>query len=122
MEFGDRLKLLREEKGLTQQDIADILKVGRPTIAGYETKRKQPDYDKINILADYFNVSLDYLLGRSEIRNPYSNIQQTSESLAERFLDLLIDSGEIKTKEDLTTDKVFKILNKIFSELKEDTN
>lgn len=71
MSFGSRLKLLREERGLTQQMVADILKVERPTIAGYETKRKQPDYEKIIILADYFNVSIDYLLGRSDIRNPY---------------------------------------------------
>lgn len=73
MAFGDRLKLLRDEKGLTQKDVADVLKVERPTIAGYETNRKQPDYEKINTLADYFNVSLDYLLGRSHIRNPYES-------------------------------------------------
>ncbi|MFL0197802.1 helix-turn-helix domain-containing protein [Clostridium sp. WILCCON 0269] len=73
MAFGNRLKLLREEHGLTQQMVATILKVERPTIAGYETNRKQPDYEKINILADYFNVSIDYLLGRSDIRNPYNN-------------------------------------------------
>lgn len=121
MTFADRLKSLRDEQGLTQQYIADILNVGRATVAGYETKGKQPDFDKLQKLCDLFNVSLDYLLGFSNIRNPYSNIKQVSESLAERFLDLLIDSGEIKTKEDLTTDKVFKILNKIFSELKEDT-
>lgn len=73
MDFADRLKLLRNERSLKQQDIADILNVERPTIAGYETKRKQPDYEKIKILADYFNVSLDYLLGQSDIKNPYSN-------------------------------------------------
>lgn len=39
MAFGNRLKLLREERGLTQQMIADILKVERPTIAGYETNQ-----------------------------------------------------------------------------------
>ncbi|MPM90804.1 hypothetical protein SDC9_137926 [bioreactor metagenome] len=66
MTFGERLKELREKRNLTQQDIADFLNIGRPTVAGYETKGKQPDYDKLNKLADFFNVSVDYLLGRTE--------------------------------------------------------
>lgn len=68
MTFGERLKLLRDEGGLTQQDIADIINVGRPTIAGYETKGKQPDYDKLKTLANYFDVSVDYLIGNTDIR------------------------------------------------------
>lgn len=68
MTFGERLKELRIEKGLTQQQLADILKVGRPTIAGYETKGKQPDFDKIAMMCKYFNVSSDDLLGRHVIR------------------------------------------------------
>lgn len=69
MNFGERLKLLREEKNYTQQDLADLLKVGRPTIAGYETKGKQPDYEKLVLLAEIFNVTIDYLVGRTNIRN-----------------------------------------------------
>ncbi|KDR95938.1 Transcriptional regulator, contains XRE-family HTH domain [Peptoclostridium litorale DSM 5388] len=70
--FSERLKTLRNEKGLTQQDIADILGIGRATVAGYETKGKQPDYEKLTLLADYFNVSTDYLLGRTDQRKPCS--------------------------------------------------
>jgi transcriptional regulator with XRE-family HTH domain len=66
MTFGTRLKELRNEKGLTQQQLADILKVGRPTIAGYETKDRQPDYEKLSMICQYFNVSSDYLLGRTK--------------------------------------------------------
>ncbi|AHM56379.1 transcriptional regulator, XRE family [Peptoclostridium acidaminophilum DSM 3953] len=72
--FGDRLKNLRIEKDLTQQDIADILGVGRATIAGYETKGKQPDFDKLKSISDYFDVSIDYLLGRTDERKPGSKI------------------------------------------------
>ncbi|HPT76791.1 MAG TPA: helix-turn-helix transcriptional regulator [Defluviitaleaceae bacterium] len=57
--FADRLKLLREENELTQQDVADILNVSRATIAVYETKGKQPDYEKLLKLADCFNVSCE---------------------------------------------------------------
>lgn len=67
--FAERLKFLRENSGLTQQGVADILNVSRATIAGYETKGKQPDYEKLTKLAEYFNVSVDYLLGRSNTRN-----------------------------------------------------
>lgn len=70
MTFGKRLRELREERGLKQHEIADILGVGRPTIAGYETKGKQADHDKLKILANFFNVSIDYLLGRTDVKNP----------------------------------------------------
>ncbi|MEJ8555139.1 helix-turn-helix domain-containing protein [Tepidibacter sp. Z1-5] len=73
MPFGDILKLLRENRGLTQQGLADVLGVGRATIAGYETKGKQPDYEKLKIIANYFNVTIDYLLGRTD--NPKGYIE-----------------------------------------------
>jgi len=69
VESGTKLKQLRKEKDMTQQQIADLLKVGRPTVAGYETKGKQPDYDKLKILSKYFDVSIDYLLGNTDQRN-----------------------------------------------------
>lgn len=81
MTFSKKLKQLREERGKTQQDIADILGVGRPTIAGYETKGKQPDYDKLKILANYFDVTIDYLLGRTDIRKPLNSNNSTTETL-----------------------------------------
>jgi transcriptional regulator with XRE-family HTH domain len=68
MTFGERLKELRKQKGITQQELADILKVGRPTVAGYETKGKQPDFEKLAMLCKYFNVSSDELLGRQNIQ------------------------------------------------------
>ncbi|WP_142413098.1 helix-turn-helix domain-containing protein [Hathewaya massiliensis] len=79
MTFGDKLKQLRDEKNITQQELADILKVGRPTIAGYETKGKQPDYDKLIILSNYFNVSIDYLLGKTDIKEPADKILEKSQ-------------------------------------------
>ncbi|PKM49450.1 MAG: hypothetical protein CVV02_16035 [Firmicutes bacterium HGW-Firmicutes-7] len=60
--FGDTVRKLRIQNNLTQSQLAQILSVGRPTIAGYETKGKQPDYDKLKKLANYFNVSIDFLL------------------------------------------------------------
>lgn len=72
--FGSRLKDLRKEKGITQKQLADMLKVGRPTIAGYETKGKEPDFDTVVLLADYFGVTVDYMLGRDETRKKPAEI------------------------------------------------
>jgi len=69
--FGERLKILRNQKKITQEQLAEYLGVGRPTIAGYEAKGKQPSFDILKEIADFFNVSLDYLLGRTDIPNPY---------------------------------------------------
>lgn len=64
--FGDIIKKLRKEQNLTQVDFAAIFKISNGTIAMWETNKRQPDYDMLTRLADYFNVSVDYLLGREE--------------------------------------------------------
>jgi repressor LexA len=63
-EFPSRLKDLRKEKNLRQKDLATDLGVARTTIANYEQGTRFPDKDVLNKLANYFNVSTDYLLGR----------------------------------------------------------
>ncbi|MDE5778341.1 MAG: helix-turn-helix domain-containing protein [Lachnospiraceae bacterium] len=60
--FAARLKKLRNTRNVTQQDLADYLNVTRPTIAGYETKGKEPNYNTLFMIASYFDVSIDYLL------------------------------------------------------------
>ncbi|WFD09774.1 helix-turn-helix domain-containing protein [Tepidibacter hydrothermalis] len=68
MAFAERMKQLRKEKGLTQEELAVIISKNRSTIAGYETERKEPDHDTLKKIADYFEVSIDYLLGQSDIK------------------------------------------------------
>lgn len=65
-----RLTELRQEKNLTQYELANILKIPRSTYAQYELGRRQPDYIALEGLADFFNCSTDYLLGRSDCRMP----------------------------------------------------
>ena len=62
MKFGETLKNLREIKGITQKDLGKILGVSRATIAGYETKSRQPDFERLVKIAEYFEVSVDYLM------------------------------------------------------------
>lgn len=64
MEFSYVLRKLREEKGLSQKDIAEHLGITRQAVAFYELGKREPDYQILRKLADYFGVSIDYLLGR----------------------------------------------------------
>ena len=61
----NRLKELRLSKGLNQKDAAKILGIAQPTLSGWETGRTQIDYDNLIKVADYYKVTLDYLLGRT---------------------------------------------------------
>lgn len=66
---GGRLQQLRREKGLTGIELGKILGVSKQTISCWETGKIEMDYSILNKLADYFHVSIDYLLGRSNERN-----------------------------------------------------
>jgi transcriptional regulator with XRE-family HTH domain len=73
MKLGKRLKELREEKGLLQKDVAKYLKITTSAYGYYEQGKRDPDTETLQKLADFFNVSVDYLLGRTDIKNPYIN-------------------------------------------------
>lgn len=63
-----RLKTLRKEHGLTQQELADKLNLSRDTISSYENNRTLP-IENATLIADLYNVSLDYLYCRSDCKN-----------------------------------------------------
>lgn len=63
--FQSVLKSLRKSNNLTQEDLAKALKVSRSTIGMYENGSREPDYETLEAIADYFNVYIDYLLGRT---------------------------------------------------------
>ncbi|TGY53596.1 helix-turn-helix domain-containing protein [Ligilactobacillus murinus] len=63
--FNIRLKELRHEKGLTQDELGKILNVSGKTIGTWERDSRQPNIETINELADFFGVTTDYLIGRT---------------------------------------------------------
>ena len=63
-----KLKELRKEKGISKLKLAMDLSMNQNTISRYETEERQADYETLIKIADYFNVSIDYLLGRTENR------------------------------------------------------
>ena len=76
--FGSKLRALRQEKELTQQQLADRLGVTKATISAYETNAKYPSVEVLIALATFFDVSADYLLGLSEQR-PAEHVHLTDE-------------------------------------------
>lgn len=67
--LGRRLKQLRKEKKLSQEGLAKVLQISRATYAQYEIDRRIPEYGTLEKLADFYGVSLDYLVGRSDERS-----------------------------------------------------
>ena len=62
---------LRIERGITQEQLASLLKVSRSTIGMYETGSREPDFETCEAIADIFNVDMDYLMGRSNVERKH---------------------------------------------------
>ena len=87
--FQSVLKSLRKANGLTQDELAKILKISRSTIGMYENGSREPDYETLEAIADHFNVDIDYLLGRTNkttiIPNHYYLNDETRQIAQEAF-------------------------------------
>ncbi len=66
VKFANVLKGLRIKSGLTQQEMADKLNISRSSIGMYENGEREPSFELLEIIADYFNVDMNYLLGKKE--------------------------------------------------------
>ena len=74
--FSEQLRKLRRSKGLTQSELGKKLNVSNGTIAMWETDKRQPDLETINKIASFFNVSVDYLMGRDQkVDNNVAGVQ-----------------------------------------------
>lgn len=67
---GKRIRDLREDRKITQSELAKIVYKGDSTVRMWELGKSEPDNGTLKLLADYFNVSVDYLLGLTEISSP----------------------------------------------------
>ena len=94
----NRIKELREERGLQQKDLAVDLKVSQPTVSDWENNRKTPSAKSSRKLADYFGVSIDYLLGRDiPIKEDSENLQ-IAKRVTDRRTELNITREELAEK------------------------
>ncbi|MEQ2129931.1 helix-turn-helix transcriptional regulator [Caldanaerobacter subterraneus KAk] len=95
--LGKRIKELRKKKGITQKELASYLGVSDRAVGYYESGQRTPPPDILQKIADFFNVSTDYLLGRTDIYNPADEITEAVSDDPE----LLEFWNELKEREDL---------------------
>ncbi|WP_166238574.1 helix-turn-helix domain-containing protein [Paenibacillus turpanensis] len=104
---GERISELREAQSLTQEELAKQLNISRASLSHYEKNRREPDYETLDKIANYFKVSVDYLIGRTDESNSsvQSNVklfeeslELSDESILERFA-LKVDGRELTAEE-----------------------
>ncbi len=71
MTYNERIREIREDNLLTQQKVADLLNIGQRTYADYESGKTRIPIDNIMKLAKFYNVSMDYITGASDIKTEY---------------------------------------------------
>lgn len=74
--YMERLRLLREENKKLQKDIAKVLQMKQQQYQRYENGTTEISVTILNILADYYNTSTDYIIGRTDEKNPYPKIKK----------------------------------------------
>ena len=83
--IGEKLRKLREEIGITQTELAKHLKCSPKIISNYELNKREPDLLMIKKLCDYFNISADYIIGRSLYRNVSESTDVMTDELLKYF-------------------------------------
>ena len=126
MIFPERLKQLRQKKGLTQKDIADLVHVNRVTYTNWEKGNREPNFETLLKLASILNTTTSYLLGESDIQYGYGSkefeeyIQNSPDIFSEIFINQTRDTMRalpyLAKKEGKTTDEVFREITENMSE------
>lgn len=105
MGFGERLRSLREEKKITQKELAKLFKIAESTVSMYERGEREPNFEIVNKIANFFNVSTDYLLGRTDdptpprkSKDPFSDLPKDAQIFFKDF-DKLSDEDKKKVAE-----------------------
>lgn len=104
---GERISALRKTLKLTQGDLASELNIRRASLSHYENNRRVPDYETLRKFADFFNVTVDFLVGRDDQPNPAADpgvkeftdsLELSDEKLLEKFT-LTVDGRELTPEE-----------------------
>ena len=118
--FSETLKALRKERGLTQKELAEKLstsidKIATSTIGMYEQGRREPDFDTLDLLADFFNVDTDFLLGKTR-KTTYCPNPNSKDGILLGFFHELNNEGQteaIKQVENLTYNPNYQKVAKV---------
>lgn len=98
--IGQRIASLREKHGLSQAELAKHFNIGTSTLGMWETDKRRPSTDMLVVIAQFFNVTTDYLLGRNETPQWATNKDTTDlAEFLEKNADTLMYQGEKMTTE-----------------------
>ncbi|MDI6617864.1 MAG: helix-turn-helix transcriptional regulator [Clostridiales bacterium] len=78
--FSERMRVLRKEKSISLEKLADILGTTKATLSRYENNMREPKAEFVQQLADYFGVSTDYILGLTDVKKPADEIANAIKS------------------------------------------
>lgn len=106
-QIGNRIAALREKQALTQEELSMKLDISRASLSHYEKNRREPDYDTLVKIANFFKVSIDYLLGRtqdpemvldSDVRQFVDSLELSDDRIMQHFT-LTIDGKQLTPEE-----------------------
>ena len=100
----DRLKEIREERNLTQREVADALEVERSTYAGWETGKDTIPLRRLNKLSDYYKISVDYMTGLSNVTSSYRVIDLDAKVIGQNL-------KEFRKERNIVQKDIFLFLN-----------
>lgn len=118
--FAERLKQLRKEKELTIEQLADKLGSAKSTISRYENGLREPKGDILKLLTDFFDVSLDYLVGVSDIRTPKKTMDSKEFDASTKKVSKEIETIAAHLEGKNFTPKRMKMLKRYIDDLFED--
>lgn len=121
--FGKRFKEARKEKRLTQEQLADKFHLKKSSISRYENDKQMPEVNLLKEFADFFGVTVDYLLGSESIKIEDSNTKNTDNILFENAQDamaFILKQPSIMAfgVPDLTDEEIIEFANDILSHIK----
>jgi len=96
--IGETLRVLLEERDISQKQLADMLGLGASTLGNYIQNTRAPDYDMLKVLATFFDVSTDYLLGHKanmEITDQEDELLRIFRTLTTEQRELFIEQGKL---------------------------
>lgn len=115
--LSERLKALRNEAGKTQEEMSKLIGISRSTYAEYERGKNKPPIQKLQIIADYFGVTVDYLMGNSSSK-PVKNIVDVSSTIEKIINHLENDTTLTFDGKDITKESKEMLIDSLKNTLK----
>jgi len=119
--FGNRLRILRLEKKLNGIELGKIFNFSKSTISSWENETREPSQKVLKSFAEYFEVSVDYLLGNSDIRNQIQEpiiISEDTKNFTNRLVNELLKEGVITDIENIPEEITDMIIAALKTDLK----